>query len=408
MIYRIAWRYFIGKKSTQAIQLISWVSVLAMAIGTASLILVLSVFNGFEFFIKDLYSSFYPDIKINSIHSNKFPYNPIVIQDIRNLNGIEFVSATLEEKILLLFEENQCIVTLKGVDSMYDSVTHFNNNIQYGVSNFDSINHFPTISIGLGVSNNLGANEETVLPIQCYSFKKNASFSLDPTGVYNNELMMINSVFQIQNDLDNEYSFCTLETLQLLTENEHQISNIEIKLKPNAKEKEVIEQLEKIIAPHGLKSVNRYEQNKVLFFILKSERWAVYAILTLMLIIASFNIVGSLSMLVIDKEKDISILKTMGMQNHQIRKIFIATGVFISISGAIVGCVIAFILTLAQLQFGFVKLSGDGNYLVDAYPIKPMVFDYLLVIFTVVLISMIASWGPAARACHKPIELKSN
>ncbi len=408
MIFRIAWRYFIGKKSTQAIQLISWVSVLAMVVGTASLILVLSVFNGFEFFIKDLYNNFYPDIKISSNHENKFRYNDSLIQEIKKIGGVQSVSATLEEKVLLLFEENQCIVTLKGVDNAYDAVTHFNKNIKYGVTNFDSINHYPAISIGLGVSNNLGANEETVLPIQCYSFKKNASFSIDPTGAYNNELMMINSVFQIQNDLDNEYSFCSLETLQALTDHEQEISNIEIKLKPGAKETALKKKLNELISPYNLQALNRYEQNKTLFFILKSERWAVYSILTLMLIIASFNIIGSLSMLVIDKERDIAILKTLGMQDNQIRKMFIITGVLISITGAVIGSFFALILTLLQMKFGFVKLSGDGSYLLDAYPIRPLLFDYLLVIATVIIISIFASWSPASKACHKPIELKSN
>jgi lipoprotein-releasing system permease protein len=150
----------------------------------------------------------------------------------------------------------------------------------------------------------------------------------------------------------------------------------------------------------------RYEQNKTLYFILKSERWAVYAILTMMLLIASFNIIGSLSMLVIEKEKDIAILNTMGMPQNMIKKIFIATGILISLIGACIGSVVAWIVCWIQIQFGIVKMGESGSFLVDAYPVRLSVFDFILVMATVIMIAFIASWIPAVKASKKAIELR--
>lgn len=405
MITRIAWRYFVGKKSTQAIQIISWVSVIAMAVGTAAIILVLSVFNGFESFIKNLYTNYYSDIKIVATHSKHFSLDSTILLKIKSLKGVEAYSKTLEEKVLLVFDENQCIVTLKGVDENFDNVTHFNKNIKYGQSRFDSIQKLPTLSLGVGVSNNLGANEETMMPIQCYSFVKEASIQFAPTA-YNTEAMMISSVFQIQDDIDNEYAFTDIHTVKSLSGNENAFSSIEIKLKKEANQQEIISQINQLITPLQLKLITKYEQNKTLFFILNSERWAVFAILTFMLIIASFNLIGSLSMLVLDKEKDISILKTMGMNDAQIRKIFVMNGFFISLSGLAIGFAIALLIAWIQLKFGIVKLGDGGNFLVEAYPLKLKFLDFILVSITVFFIAIIASWRPAAQACHRPIELK--
>lgn len=406
MILKFAWRYFRGKKSTQAIQIISWVSVVAMAVGTAALILVLSVFNGFESFIKDLYSNFYPDIKITSVVGNDFELQEPVFREIEKIKGIQFISKTLEQKALLTFEENQSVVTLKGVDANYDSVTQVVDDLQQEMSDMDSMQTLPLIALGLGVSNNLGADEETHFPINCYIFKKDANISLDPTQIYNTQPFVISALFKIQDEIDNEYAFTSLITLQELSEKYNAISSLEIKLVNDADEKETIKQLSKILGPHHLKAETRYEQNKTLFFILKSEGWAVYAILTMMLLIASFNIIGSLSMLVIEKEKDIAILKTMGMQNMGIRKIFIATGILISMTGALIGCVLAAIICFVQIQFGFVKWGDGDEFVATALPVKLNPLDFVLALGTVVVIAIIASWIPAVKASKKEIELR--
>jgi lipoprotein-releasing system permease protein len=196
-----------------------------------------------------------------------------------------------------------------------------------------------------------------------------------------------------------------LQTVQHLSELEEHYSSIEIKLSKNAKTSEIQKKINDLVTPLHLKAANRFEQNKTLFFILKSERWAVYAILSMMLLIASFNIIGSLSMLVIEKEKDIAILKTLGMKNATIKKIFLGTGVLISLIGAIIGSILAWVICLIQIQFGIVKLGDNASFVVENYPVKLSVIDFILVMATVVVIAMIASWIPAVKASKKKIEL---
>ena len=405
MITQFAWRYFKGKKSTQAVQIISWVSVIAMAVGTAALIIVLSVFNGFEHFVKNLYTDFYPDMKITAIQGKHFTLTDSVWNQLIAVKGIEIMSKTIEEKVLLTSEENQSVVTLKGVDENYDSVTHFMNNIQYGKVTFNQDEDIPSMLLGIGISNKLGVSEEGHFPINCYVFKKNVSISFDPTQIYNTQLFMVNALFTMP-DIENDYAFTSLHTLQALSENDNKISSIEMSVLKEASINDVQQKINNIIAPYALKSANRYEQNKTLYFILKSERWAVYAILTMMLLIASFNIIGSLSMLVIEKEKDIAILNTMGMPQNMIKKIFIATGILISLIGACIGSVVAWIVCWIQIQFGIVKMGESGSFLVDAYPVRLSVFDFILVMATVIMIAFIASWIPAVKASKKAIELR--
>ncbi|MCC7028862.1 MAG: FtsX-like permease family protein [Chitinophagaceae bacterium] len=406
MILQFAWRYFKGKKSTQAIQIISWVSVIAMAVGTAALIIVLSVFNGFESTIKDLYTNFYPDIKITATKGKNFELNDSLIVQLKTFPGIQFISQTLEEKVLLSTEEKQSIVTLKGVDEWYDSVTHFSENIQYGKVSFDTTQDMPFIALGLGVSNGLGADEESHFPVSCYVFKKDANISPDPNTIYNKEFFVVNALF-VMPDIDPAYAFTSLSTLQNLAEKSNSCSSLEIKLKQNTDVKKVQQSISKIIGPFHLRSATRFEQNKTLFFILKSERLAVYAILTMMLLIASFNIIGSLSMLVIEKEKDIAMLKTMGMQDITIRKIFLATGVLISMIGAAMGAAIALIVCLLQQKFGLIKLGDGSDFVVRNYPVRLHASDFLLVMLTVIITAIIASWIPAVKASKKEIELRA-
>lgn len=406
MVLQFAWRYFKGKKSTQAIQLISWVSVLAMAIGTAALIIVLSVFNGFESFIKNLYSDFYPQLKITSVKGKTFEENNNLIYQLKNIKGVETISKTLNEKVLFSYDENQVIATLKGIDTNYNHVTNMNKNVRYGKMDFIKDSALVPIVLGIGISNRLGASEESPLPINCYSFKKESSNSImDMAQAYNSNYFSVTGVYYLQEDIDNQYAFAPLETVQLLSQHEHELSALEISFSKDANEQDIQQTINKFIAPYGLQSATRYEQNKTLYFILKSERWAVYSILSLMLLIASFNIIGSLSMLVIEKQKDISILKAMGMQNSQIKKIFMATGILLSVIGASIGCLLATIVCFLQQQFGIVKLGGNGSFLIEAYPVKMKIEDFVLVMITVVIIATLASLIPSMKASKRPIEL---
>lgn len=408
MINLIAWRYIKGKKSTQAVQIISWVSVLAMAVGTAALLIVLSVFNGFEDFIKKMYSDFYPQLKISPIHGKNFVADSLLLKQIINLPGVKSVSQSLEQKVLFAYEENQVIGTIKGVDKSYAKVSNMQDHIKYGKYDFESQNESSAILLGLGLSNKLGASDESVLPINCYSFKKESNSLMDLGLPYTNSYFTVSGIFGLQEDIDNQYALASLETVQMLSEHEGKLSSYEVALKENAHEEEIVSSLKKILAKYDLKVETRYEQNKTLYFILSSERWAVFAILSLMLLIASFNIIGSLSMLVIDKQKDISILKTMGMNDVSVRKLFLNVGVYLSLIGGVIGSLLAVSICVLQQQFGIVKLGNSDSFLIDAYPVKMRVTDFVMVLITVLIISMLASLIPAIKASSKPISLRSN
>ena len=408
MILQFAWRYFKGKKSTQAIQIISWVSVMAMAVGTAALLIVLSVFNGFEDFIKKLYSDFYPQVKVSPMSGKTFQDDSVLIYQIKSIEGIKAVSKTLEHKVLFSYEENQVIATIKGIDTAYNSVTRMKDNIRFGKMDFSLPSELSPIVMGLGLSNRLGASDESILPINCYSFKKESGSMMDLGQPYNNTYFTITGVFGLQEEIDNQFALAPLDITQQLSENENKISAYEIAFTEEADQKKALKKLSQLCTKYNLKAETRYEQNKTLYFILSSERWAVYAILTLMLLIASFNIIGSLSMLVIDKQKDIAILKTMGMENNRIRKIFLSTGVLLSLIGGALGSLIAVIVCVLQQQFGFVKLGGSGSFLIDAYPVEMKLTDFILVFITVIIISLLASLIPSIKASRRPVSLRSS
>lgn len=406
MILLFAWRYFRGKKSTQAIQIISWVSVGAMAVGTAALIIVLSVFNGFEGFIKQLYSGYYPELKISSRINKTFSPDQDFIVQLQSIKEIAYTSQSLEEKVLLSNNESQVVANLKGIDTMYQYVTNFKQGIKYGHLDLNTSSEISPIVLGIGVSNRLGANEETHLPINCYSFKTTSHSILDLATSYSSSLFEITGVYVLQDEIDNQYGFAPLSVIQNLSDKQGYLSSIELKLNQDADIESVKRKIQQLNGAKDLKIETRYEQNKTLYFILKSERWVVYAILTLMLIIASFNIVGSMSMLVLDKEKDIAILKTMGMPEGSIKRIFISTGILLSLIGAIIGSILAFTICLLQQYVGFVKLGAGESFLIEAYPVKMQFTDFILVLFTVVLIALFASMIPAVRASKRPIELR--
>lgn len=413
MIFEIAKRYVWGKKSAQAIHIISWVSIVAMAIGTAAIIIVMSVFNGFDSFIKGLYSDYYPDIIIRSSNSKNFICSPEQKKAILSFPEIANASFTLEEKVLFTSEQQQLIGVLKGVDEHYDKVIRFSKHIQYGKSMFhDSLptgSDMPAIVLGLGVSNQLNTNEESVLPINIYAFRKNASFqSLDPSDIYQHNVFQVSGVFLLQDFIDNQYGFARLSDVQYLTDNENQYSALEIKLKPHILANEAKQKFAETLDKMGLVAYTRFEQNKTLYFVLRTERWAVFAILALIVCIASFNIMAALAMLVIDKQRDIAIMKTMGMRTAQIRNIFVLTGVLLSATGVMLGSILAGIVCFIQQRWGFIKLGNTDNFLIQAYPVKMQWTDFILTIITVLCIAAIASYIPAVRAARKLISLRSN
>ena len=403
MYFKFAWRYFRSKKSTNAINIISWVSISAIAVGTAALLIILSVFNGFEGFIKDLYNSFYPEIKITASSGKTFTTDYAIIKSINELEGIKVVSYTLEEKVLLNFGEDQAIATLKGIDSNYNTVTQLDKSVSHGLMDF-SKSQSPIV-LGLGVANKLGASEQSLMPVTAYAFRNSRGYNINSLNAFSQRDFSVQGVFYLQDEIDETYAFAPLGLVQNLLGKSNSFSAIEIALNEGTNPKHIKASLSKLLKDKELKTQTRYEQNKTLFMILNAERWAVYAILSLMLFIASFNIIGCLAMLILEKQKDIAILRTMGGQKSFIKKIFLCTSVLIALIGASIGSILAVLFALLQSNFGLLKL-GDDSFLIDTYPVDMHLQDFVLIIITVVVIALVAGYWPAKKASERAIELR--
>jgi lipoprotein-releasing system permease protein len=393
MLFTFAKKYLFSKKNTRAINIISWVSIVAIAIGTASLITVLSAFNGIDAFVRSLYTSFYTDVKISSIKGKTFEVSDSLIYYLEAQKNIVAVGKCLEENVLLSVGVQQTIVTLKGIDKTYANITKISDAVQYGDTNI--FTKESRIIVGKNIANSLNVSEQTLAPLSVFAFQKKADLGNAPQEAYIEALMYVAGVFSVQDEFDSKYCLTSLQQMQQLLGNTTHVSAVELKVINDNAANNFVETSNIYLAKFGLKAATRYEQNKTLYYVLKSEKWMVFAIMSFMLLIASFNMVGCISMLVFEKKKDIYTLKALGAHSNTIRNIFLSTGIFIGLVGAAIGTVLALLLCILQQHFKFVKM-GSGNFLLDAYPIKMIWSDFILVFL--VVISILASWTPSIKA----------
>ena len=401
MYLNFAWRYFRAKKSTHAINIIAWVTTGVIAFATCCQILVLSVFNGFEDLVKSLYSSFYADMKIVPANGKTFVLTPQKITELSSNTSVDYLSLIVEEKALIQNGESQTILQLKGVDNNYKYVCGISANIKKGKYDLgDAENPFLIVGAGLqnaaGISMNeaLGPERLTVI------LPKTNNSSNDPLETLSEGIISPSGVFSIQQDFDNAYAITNIDFVkQQMGMRDDAFSAAEIKLKPAVNDKDTKAALNKILGDRFIIK-NRYEQNSNLYNTMKTEKWAIYLVLTLILIIAAFNMISALSMLVLEKKQDIAILNSMGATFGQIRNIFLAEGLLLGIIGTVIGIILAATISLLQIHFKFIKIEG-GSFLVDYFPVKAIATDYLLVTFTSLVIVVIASWIPSKKAARQ-------
>ena len=405
MNFLFAWRYFKSKKTTNAINIIAWVSVTAIAVVTAAIIIVLSVFNGFEGLVKSLYSDFYADIKISSTN-HSFILSKEKLNQLSQIDGVANYSCVIEEKAILLNEGLQSIVVLKGVDERYTSVNKIKEYIQRGTFVLGNQEQ-PQIILGAGIENALAVDvEHNYAPLLLYLPNRYSTKSITSLEGFNSATITPVGTFLVQQEFDNKYVFTNLAfTKYMLDFKADEFTSIEIKLKTKAIDQTVKKELQNKLGSNFIVET-RYEQNRSLFKIMQAEKWFIYALLSLILAIAAFNIVGALTMLVLEKQKDIHILKAMGADEPLIRKIFLTEGLLLSGIGGCIGIILAVVICLLQQNFHLVKLEG-GTFIIDYYPVKMLIIDFILTISTIIIISFIASWIPASKAAKQIQELKS-
>jgi len=404
--FLFAWRYFKAKKSTNAINIISWISIGAIIIGTAALILMLGVFNGLEGLVKSLYSSFYSEVNISAATGKTMSITNDQLQKIKGLNGIKNFSLVAEEKGLLQNGNYQSVVTLKGVDENYRYVTGVADHLVRG--NYDlGTPDDPMLILGAGVENAVGVQaDRNLLALMIYLPKKNSSELIDPLQNVSADSINTKGTFVIQQDFDNKYAITNLGFVKnMLGLQPDQYTGVEISLKNASTADDIKQSLQKIFGAN-YKVQTRYEQNQSLYSIMRAEKWVIYAVLVLIMVIFSFTLVSSLTMLVIEKEKDISVLHALGGNRNFIQRIFLSAGLLLTLIGGGCGILLALLITWLQVNFKLIPLSGE-SFLIDYYPVTLKVSDLLLVAVTVIVIAVLASSIPSRKAALNEFSLRS-
>ena len=390
--FYIAKRYLFSKKSHNAINIISGISAAGVCIASLALVCVLSVFNGFESLVQNLFSAFDPDLKITLVEGKTFSVNDERIAAVRKLDNIAFFTESIEENAMLRYDEKQMPGTIKGVSDNFRSMTQIDS-IIYKDGSFllnDGTFNYAVSGAGLAISLGLKAND--IYPLHIYAPKRTGKINLsNPESGFNVERVYISCVFSVQQtDYDNKYLIVPIALARdFFDYDADAVSAIELKLSDEKAINKTKKQIEEILGSEFLVK-NRYEQQESFFRIMQVEKWITYFILSFILLIAVFNIIGSLSMLIIDKKDDIEILRHLGADKKLIQRIFLFEGWLISIAGAIIGIVLGVIICLLQQYFGFIKLAGGNDYIVQAYPVVIQFIDIILVFVTVCVMGFLS------------------
>jgi lipoprotein-releasing system permease protein len=380
--------------------------VLAIAVGTAALIIVLSVFNGFEDLVKGLYTDFYPDIKISATKGKFISFTAEQRKKIAAIRGVAKLSFYAEEKAELTNGDYNTIVFLKGVDENYNAVSRLANHVVPGGEYNVGTTNEPKIIAGSGISNAVGADPENKLAnlvIYLPNRKATNFTSVEAMHSYN---VTASGIFTVQQEFDDKYAFTNLGFMQYMLDlNTDEYSGVEIALQSNAKPDEVKKDLQQLMGSH-YQVQTRYEQNRSLFGIMQIEKWVIYGILSLILLVAAFNMIGALTMLVLEKQKDIAVLKAMGAHDSRIQQIFLCEGLVLAGVGGLTGMFVAFVVCMLQLKYHIISLEGN-TFIINYYPVKINLPDFFLVALTVFTVAMLAAWIPSRKAAAQLFSLKS-
>ena len=393
--FYIARRYLFSKKSHNAINIISLISVCGVLIATIALVCALSVYNGFNDLVSSLFSHFDPELKITSRYGKVFDPNEECLQNIKSLPEIEIVSEVLQDNALIKYRDRQDIGVIKGVDENFSRLVTLDSVLIDGAFRLsDEVANYATL--GIGLASHLGINAGFVSPIEIYVPKRDQKVNMaNPAASFNPGYTFITAVFRINQQVyDDYYMIIPLSLARSLLHYDKEVSALELKLKEGVSLPKVEKQIQEMIGDK-YRVQNRFEQQEASFKMMQVEKWMTFLILTFILTIALFNVVGSLSMLMIEKQDDARTLRNMGADDGLIRWIFLFEGWMISGLGALIGIVIGVALCLLQQTFGFIQLGeASGTFIIDAYPVRVVPSDILAVFLTVVAIGFLAAWYP--------------
>ena len=380
----IANRYLLAKKSHNLINIITWISILGISVGSFALIVVLSAFNGLEKVISEMNNSLTPDLQIAAVRGKTIDLTMFPLGQLKDIQGVDYVIPTITEDALFRANDKQHIGQVKGVGVEYQEIERLNEITHGDDGLLLSDGEYDFAVPGMGVAWYLGINAyNPYAMVRVYVPKRGNA-----------------SVFATEQEQDEKLVLVPFNWLSELLEYENKASNVELFTAANADINKIKKEVKAVIG-EDFAVKNQQEQQETLYRIMRSEKWAVYVILTFILILATFNVVGSLSMLMIDKRKDTEILKSMGADKRLIQKIFMNEGLLISVAGGIIGLLLGIILVLLQQQFGFVKFGTGGNYVVDAYPVLLKLKDVLLIFATILVVGCTSAFLTVRHALRK-------
>ncbi|GHT72483.1 membrane protein [Bacteroidia bacterium] len=391
----IAKRYLFSKKSHNAINIISLIAVCGVAVATLATVCTLSVFNGFQGLVADMFSSFDPELKITAVKGKVFEPAGEPFLQIRSLPEIAVITETLEDNVLVKYKERQVPVVLKGVSDNFSELIAVPDILFDGEFQLQENGH-TFANLGIGVASNLGMNAQFISPLTIYAPKRNAQVNLaNPMSSFNVDYAYIASVFRVSQPVyDDNYIIVSLDFARELLDYSTQVGAWEIRLKDGANLSAVQKKIRQTLGD-DFEVKNRYEQQESAFKMISIEKWVTFLMLCFILLIAVFNVIGSLSMLLVDKKDDIQTLRHLGADNRLISNIFLLEGWLISTLGTFVGIVLGVLLCLGQSHFGWIKLGGgNGAFATDFYPVKIEIPDLLFVLVAALSIGFLAALYP--------------
>ena len=400
----IARRYLFSKKSTHAINVISLISVLGVAVATMALVVVLSGFNGFSDLVASFFTNFDPQLKIEAKKGKAMPADDPLLVKVKHLPGVEVATECVQDQALAVYHDKQAMVTVKGVEDNFDSLTHISN-ILYGDGDFTL--HVANLQygvIGIRLAQDLGTGVTWQDYLQIYAPQREGQYDAsNPTNAFvKDSLVSPGALFQVkQSKYDQGYVITSIDFARRIFNRQGEITSLELRMKPGVDIDNAKEEIQAILGDK-YKVLDRYEQQADTFNIMRIEKLFAYVFLTFILMVACFNIIGSLSMLIIDKKNDVITLRNLGATDGQIRRIFLFEGRMISAAGAVIGIVLGLILCWLQQTYGLVQLGDQaGNFVVNAYPISVHPEDILLIFLTVILVGWLSVWYPVRYMSRK-------
>lgn len=394
--FYIARRYLFSKKKHNAINIISGVSVCGVALATLALVCTLSVFNGFQDLVAEFFTAFDPELKITPRKGKVFDASDERIKSLYQLSDIDVITQSLEENVLVQYKDRQSMAVLKGVEDNFEQLTSIDS-ILYGKGEF--LLHDEVVDYGIlggELVSTLGTGIQFIDPLQVFVPKRDSRVNMsNPSSSFQSDYLFSPGVVFVvnQQEYDSSYILTSISFIRKLLNYTTEVSAIELKLKEGVRTSAAQKKIQQLLGDDFVVR-NRYEQQEEIFRIMEIEKLISYLFLTFILAIACFNVIGSLSMLILDKKEDVKTLRHLGADDRLIARIFLFEGRMITLCGAVAGILLGLLLCYLQQRYSLITLGGDANFVVNAYPVSVHWLDVFLILFTVLLVGFLSVWYP--------------